>query len=123
MQRTILHLHGGNLPEMVYKFTNHVYRKRENKGMQLKALVTHLKCMQVVKHHIVKYAVDPEIQFMYGHMAARQQEGKKQWNGVKELQERECFSLNSAKENTICRQGLRSWFFNITGKRIDQMSS
>ncbi len=41
-----------------------LYRKRENKGMQRKALTTHLKCMQVVKHHIVKYAVDPETQFI-----------------------------------------------------------
>ena len=29
-----------------------LYRKRENKGLQLKALTTHLKCMHVVKYQL-----------------------------------------------------------------------
>ena len=75
--------------------------------------------MQVVKHHIVKYAVDPETQFVDGHMAARQA-GKKQWNGVKELQERERhLLLNELCKGQHTRQGLG---FTKTGKRIDQMS-
>jgi hypothetical protein len=57
-----------------------MYRKRDNKGLQLKALSTHLKCVQVVKYHILKYAVNPETQFVYGHMVSRQGE-KKHWNG------------------------------------------
>ena len=96
-----------------------LYRKRENKGLQLKALTTHLKCMQVVKYHIVKYAVDPETQFVYGHMTSRQQ-GKKQWNGVKELHERERhLLLNELCKGQHTRQGIG---FTRTGKRIDQMS-
>ena len=62
------------------------YKKRENKGLQLMAFSTHL----VVKYHIVKYAVDSETQFVYGHMA---------WNDVKELHERE----NHLHINKLCR--------------------
>ena len=75
--------------------------------------------MQVVKHHIVKYAVDPETKFVCGHMTARQA-GKNQWNGVKELQERERhLLLNELCKGQHTRQGLG---FTKTGKRIDQMS-
>ena len=96
-----------------------LYRKRENKGLQLKALTTHLKCMQVVKHHIVKYAIDPETQFIYGHMTCRL-EKKKQWNGVKELHERERhLLLNELCRGQHTRQDLG---FTKTDKRIDQMS-
>ena len=65
-----------------------LYRSREKKGLQLKALTTHLKCMQLVKFHILKYSVDEETQFVYGHMMERLR-GKKNWNGVKELEDRE----------------------------------
>ena len=44
--------------------------------------------MQLVKYHILKYSVDRDTQFIYGFIAQRQ-EGKKQWNGAKELHETE----------------------------------
>ncbi len=72
-----------------------LYRKRDNKGLQLKALTKHFKC----KYHIMKYSVDEETrQFIYGHIQQRQR-GKKQWNGVKELHERELHLFI----NELCR--------------------
>ena len=35
-----------------------LFRSREKKGLQMKALTTHLKCMQLIKFHIMKYSVD-----------------------------------------------------------------
>ena len=96
-----------------------LYRKRENKGLQLKALTTHLKCMQLVKYHILKHSVDEDTQFIYDHIAQRQG-GKKQWNGVKELHERERhLFINELCRGQTGRQGLGS----IKGQqRIDQMT-
>ena len=65
-----------------------LYRRREKKGLQMKALTTHLKCMQLVKYHILKYSVDEETNYVYWHMLSRLK-GKKNWNGAKELEERE----------------------------------
>ena len=65
-----------------------LFRSREKKGLQMKALTTHLKCMQLIKFHIMKYSVDEETSYVYGHMLARLK-GKKNWNGAKELEERE----------------------------------
>nr|XP_054769560.1 uncharacterized protein LOC129277399 [Lytechinus pictus] len=96
-----------------------LYRKRENKGLQLKALTTHLKCIQVVKYHIMKYAVDKETQFVYGHMLSRQGK-KKQWNGVKELEERERhLFINELCRGQPGRQGLG---FAKVVKRADKMN-
>ena len=49
-----------------------LYRKRENKGLQLKELTTHLKCIQLVKYNILKYSVDEGTQFIYGNITQRQ---------------------------------------------------
>ncbi|XP_072039086.1 uncharacterized protein [Amphiura filiformis] len=99
--------------------TSILYRKRDNKGLQLKALTMHFKCMQLVKYHIMKYSVDEETQFMYGHIEQRQR-GKKQWNGVKELHEREIhLFINELCRGQHGRQGLG---FIKGPKRQEQMS-
>ena len=69
----------------------------------MKALTTHLKCMQLVKYHILKYSVDEETNYVYGHMLSRLK-GKKNWNGAKELEEREsitCSSTSYAEGNKV----------------------
>lgn len=72
-----------------------------------------------MKYHIVKYAVDPETQLVYAHMASRQR-GKNQWNDVKELQEKERFLLlNELCKGQHTRQGVG---FTTTSKRVDQVS-
>ena len=97
-----------------------LYRRRENKGLQLKALSTHLKCMQVVKYHIMKYAKDKETQSVYNHMVSRQ-EKKKNWNGVKELEERERhLIINELCRGQTGRQGLG---YRRTEKRVNKMST
>jgi len=75
--------------------------------------------MQLVKNHIMKYSADVDTQFVYGHMAERQGR-KKQWNGVKELHDRERhLFINELCRGQHGRQGLGS---TKTTKRIDQMS-
>ena len=99
--------------------TSMLYRKRENRGFRLKLLTTHLKCVQLVKYHILKYSVDEDTQFIYNHTAQRQG-GKKQWNGVKELHERERrLFINELCRGQIGRQGLG---FIRGQKCIDQMT-
>ena len=94
-------------------------QKERYKGLQLKALTTHFKCMQLVKYHIMKYSVDEETQFIYGHIEQRQR-GKKQWNGVKELHERERhLFINELCRGQHGRQGLG---FIKGQKRQEQMA-
>ena len=73
----------------------------------MKALTSHLKCMQLIKFHIMKYSVDEETSYVYGHMLARLK-GKKNWNGAKELEEREresvIYSLMSSVE--VSKEGM-----------------
>ena len=71
----------------------------------MKALETHLKSMQLIKFHIMKYSVDEETSYVYGHMLARLK-GKKNWNGAKELEERESviYSLMSSVE--VSKEGM-----------------
>ncbi len=45
-----------------------LFRSRQEKGLQMKALTTHLKCMQLIKYHILKYSVDEETSYIYGHI-------------------------------------------------------
>ncbi len=33
----------------------------------MKALTTHPKCMQLIKYHILKFSVDEETSYIYGH--------------------------------------------------------
>ena len=75
--------------------------------------------MQLGKYHILKYSVDEDTQFIYGHIA-QCQGGKKQWNGVKELHERERhLIINELWRGQIGRQGLG---FIKGQKHIDQMT-
>ena len=75
----------------------------------MKPLTTHLKCMQLIKFHIMKYSVDEETSYVYGHMLARSK-GKKNWNGAKELEERDreresvIYSLMSSVE--VSKEGM-----------------
>ena len=75
--------------------------------------------MQVVKYHIMKYAKDKETQSVYNHMVLRQ-EKKKNWNGVKELEERERhLIINELCRGQTGRQGLG---YRRTEKRVNKMS-
>lgn len=97
-----------------------LYRRRDKKGLQLKALTSHLKCMQLIKYHILKYAVDRDTQYVYGHMLGRLGE-KKNWNGVKELEERERHLVfkDLCRGGQIGRQGVG---FSKGEKRLGEMS-
>ncbi|XP_041471214.1 uncharacterized protein LOC121420617 [Lytechinus variegatus] len=67
----------------------------------------------------MKYAVDKETQFVDGHMLSRQGK-KKQWNGVKELEERERhLFINELCRGQPGRQGLA---FAKMVKRADKMN-
>ena len=69
--------------------------------------------------YILKYSVDEDTQFIYGRIA-QPQGGKKQWNDVKELHERERhLFINELGRWQIGRQGLG---FIKGQKRIDQMT-
>ena len=62
--------------------------------------------MQLVKYPILKHSVDENTQFIYGHVVQRHG-GKKQWNSVKELHERERhLFINELCRGQIGRQGL-----------------
>ena len=80
---------------------------------------SHLKCMQLVKYHILKYSVNEDTHFIYGYIAQRQG-GKRQWNGVKELHERERHLFI----NELCRGhiGCQGLGFIKGQKRIDQIT-
>ena len=45
-----------------------LYRSSEGKGLQMKALTTHLKCMQLVKYHILKYSVNEETNYVWAYV-------------------------------------------------------
>ena len=96
-----------------------LFRSREKNGLQMKALTTHLKCMQLIKFHIMKYSVDEETSYVYGHMLSRLK-GKKNWNGAKELEERERHLFF----NELCRgqQGRHGVGFVKGEKRMQKMS-
>ena len=86
----------------------------------MKALTTHLKCMQVVKFHIMKYSVDEETNYVYGHLLERLEE-KKNWNGAKELEERERHLFF----NELCRgqqQGRHGVGYIKGEKRLKEMN-
>ena len=87
--------------------TNSVlFRSHYRGGLQLTSLTSKLKCMQLVKFHQLKYAVDESTKFIYGHIANRLR-AKKHWNGVRELEERERhLALNELCRGNLGRAGL-----------------
>ena len=78
--------------------TSVLYRQRHHGGLNITSLSTKLKCTQLIKYHQLKYAADPTTNFIYGHIANRLMK-KKQWNGVRELEEKE----RHLALNVLCR--------------------
>ena len=86
--------------------TSVLFRSHDCGGLHLTSLTSKLKCMQLVKFHQLKYAVDSSTQFIYGHIANRLR-SKKHWNGVRELEERERhLALNELCRGNSGRAGL-----------------
>ena len=86
--------------------TSVLFRAHHLGGLHLTSLTSKLKCMQLVKFHQLKYAVDSSTQFIYGHIANRLQ-SKSHWNGVRELEERERhLALNELCRGNSGRAGL-----------------
>ena len=100
--------------------TNSVlFRPHNCGGLHLTPLTTKLKCMQIVKYHQLKYAVDSSTQFIYGHIANHLR-SKKRWNGIRELEERE----RHLALNELCRGNLgRAGLGLIPLRRASEMSS
>ena len=83
-----------------------LFRSHNCGGLHLTSLTAKLKCMQLVKFHQLKYALDDSTQFIYGHIANRLR-SKKHWNGVRELEERERhLALNELCRGNSGRAGL-----------------
>ena len=84
-----------------------LYRRRSIVGgLNLTPISMHLKKMQVIKYHQLKYSVDEDIQFVYGHMENRLGTNKR-WNGVRELIERERQQvINELCRGQVSRAGL-----------------
>ena len=68
--------------------TTALYRSKTNAGLQLTRLTTYAKCSQVIKYHLNKYAKDEKCRDLYKHNAERKKE-LNNWNGIKELEQRE----------------------------------
>ena len=84
-----------------------LYRKRENWGLQLQSLTTHLKCMQQrVEYRVFKYSADENTKFIYGHIAQRKG-GKSSVMVYRiSMKEKDTFSSMSCAEGQTRRQGL-----------------
>ena len=86
--------------------TSVLFRSREKGGLALTPLTSNVKCVQLAKYHQLKYSIDSKTQLIYGHIANRMGLAKN-WNGVKELQDKERhLVLNEICRGQIGRSGL-----------------
>ena len=80
-----------------------LYRKRIKGGLQLTCLSTHLKCAQLIKYHLNKNSLDSKSRKLYDQQKVSRKAAK-QWNGTKELEERERHLVLNEMSNMYCGQ-------------------
>ena len=89
-----------------------LYRGKNKGGLQLIRLTTHLKCTQLVKCHLNKNSQDSKSQMLYNKQKPARQAAKN-WNGTKELEERERHLILNEMSNMYCGQTNRKGLGSI----------